>query len=141
MNVQKELILALKLKDPVKTRILRDLKNRTDLMIKDLKRELTEKEIQDVLQKMVKDRNKSIDMYKTGNRQDLVDIESVEVIEIEKYLPKKMNADEIFVAVTELSSKMDAPVFGTVMKEFRAKYPDQDGSLVASVLKTIFPMK
>jgi uncharacterized protein YqeY len=44
-----------------------------------------------VLQGMVKQRRESIELYKQGNRQDLVEQESAEIAVIERFLPQQMD--------------------------------------------------
>ena len=51
---------------------------------------LSETDVIQVLQKMVKQRRDSIETYKQGGRQDLVDQEAAEIKVIEEYLPRQM---------------------------------------------------
>ncbi len=53
-----------------------------------------ETEIIDLLQKMVRQRQESIALYKQGNRQELADQEQGEINIIERFLPKKMSEGE-----------------------------------------------
>jgi uncharacterized protein YqeY len=55
--------------------------------------------VTEVLQKMVKQRRESIDMYVKGNRQELADIEAAEVAVIETFLPRQMSDEELGAAV------------------------------------------
>src|SRR3954465_4275034 len=55
--------------------------------------------VTEVLQKMVKQRRESIDMYVKGGRQELADIEAAEVAVIEDFLPRQMSDDELGAAV------------------------------------------
>ena len=55
--------------------------------------------VTEVLQKMVKQRRESIDMYVKGNRQELADIEAAEVAVIEDFLPRQMSDEELGAAV------------------------------------------
>ena len=48
-----------------------------------------------ILQKMIKQRKESAEMYIAGNRQDLADAELAQAAIIERYLPKQMSAEEI----------------------------------------------
>ena len=58
--------------------------------------------ITEVLQKMVKQRRESIDMYAKGGRQELADAESREIEVIEDFLPKQMNDQEMGAAIDKI---------------------------------------
>lgn len=146
MNVQKELMEAIRAKDTVKVLVLRDLKGRLEFKLQSEKRELdangvrlplTEDEIQETLQEMFKDRSKSIKMMTDGNRPDLVAKEQAEIEEIKKYLPKKMDADAIKTVLTEIVKNTEKPVFKDVIQAFKQAHADEDMRLVATLLKEI----
>ena len=149
MNVQKELIDALKAKDTMKILVFRDLKGRLEFKLQSEERALdangvrlpiTEDEIQETLQEMFKDRSKSIKIMTEGNRPDLVAKEQAEIEEIKKYLPKKMDADAVRVALNEIiqSCKSDTkPLFKDVIQVFKQLHVDEDMRLVSTILKEI----
>ena len=55
--------------------------------------------ILEMLQKMVKQRQESIEMYRKGNRDDLVQQEQEEIAIIETFLPKQMGEEEMAAAI------------------------------------------
>jgi uncharacterized protein YqeY len=55
-----------------------------------------------VLQKLIKQRKESADIYKTQNREDLYEIEMAEMYVIEPYLPQQMTRFEIEGFIQEL---------------------------------------
>ena len=55
--------------------------------------------VNEVLQKMVKQRRESIDMYRKGGRDELADAEAAEIAVIEEFLPRQMSDEEIGAAV------------------------------------------
>ena len=82
-------------------------------------------EILDLLQKMVRQRQDSIEMYDKGGRQDLVDKEAAEIKVIERFLPKQLNEDEISAAVSEVIDALEASSIkdmGRVMGELKQRY-------------------
>jgi uncharacterized protein YqeY len=82
-------------------------------------------EILDLLQKMVRQRHDSIEMYDKGGRQDLVDKEAAEIEVIERFLPKQLNEDEIRAAVDEVIGALEASSIkdmGRVMGELKQRY-------------------
>ena len=79
----------------------------------------------EVLQKMVKQRRESIEMYAKGGRQELADAEAAEVAEIERFLPKQMNAEETAAAVEAIKAELgasDMKDMGRVMAELKARH-------------------
>ena len=58
--------------------------------------------VTEVLQKMIKQRRESIDMYKKGGRDELADAEAAEIAVIEEFLPRQMSDEEIGAAVEAL---------------------------------------
>ena len=67
-----------------------------------------DEEILDLLQKMVRQRRDSIEMYEKAERQDLVDKEAAEIEVIERFLPKQLNEDEIRGVVGEVIGELEA---------------------------------
>lgn len=94
-----------------------------------------------ILQKLVKQRRESAEIYKTQNRQDLYDQESFEANVIEAYLPQKMSEAEIIEAIkkviaeTGASSQKDmGKVMGIVSKQLAGK---ADNKVVAEKVKEL----
>ena len=55
--------------------------------------------VTEVLQKMIKQRRESIDMYRKGGREELAEAEAAEVAVIEGFLPRQMSDEEMAVAI------------------------------------------
>ena len=55
--------------------------------------------VTDVLQKMIKQRRESVEMYTKGNRAELAAIETAEIAVIERFLPQQMSEDEAKAAI------------------------------------------
>ena len=64
--------------------------------------------VTEVLQKMVKQRRESIDLYVKGGRQELADIEAAEVIVIEDFLPQQMSEAETAAAIEAIKAELGA---------------------------------
>jgi uncharacterized protein YqeY len=94
-----------------------------------------------VLQKLVKQRKESADIYQSQNRPDLFEIENEELQVIEAYLPQQMNRDAISdyikdaVARTGATSMKDmGKIMGLVNKELAGK---ADGKTISEVVKEV----
>ena len=64
--------------------------------------------VTEVLQKMVKQRRESIDMYRKGGREELADAEAAEVAVIEEFLPRQMSDEEIAAAIDAIVAETGA---------------------------------
>jgi uncharacterized protein YqeY len=89
---------------------------------------ITDDEVLQMLQSMVKQRRDSIAMYEQGGRLELAEREQQEIDIIQRYLPKQMTEDEIAQAVQDLFEEMNASglkQMGAVMGELRERYAGQ----------------
>ena len=86
--------------------------------------------VTEVLQKMIKQRRESIDLYEKGGRKELADAERAEVAVIEDFLPQQMNeaeagtAIDAIIAETGASSVKDMGRVMAVLKERHAGQMD-----------------
>ena len=81
--------------------------------------------VTEVLQKMIKQRRESIDMYVKGGRQELADAEAAEVAVIERFLPTAMSEDETRAAIEAIKAELGAAGMkdmGRVMAELKARH-------------------
>lgn len=79
----------------------------------------------EVLQKMVKQRRESIEMYTKGGRRELADAEAAEVAVIERFLPRQMSAEETAAAIEAIKAELGASEMkdmGRVMAELKARH-------------------
>jgi len=96
-------------------------------------------QIRAMMQGMIKQRRESIEMYKKGNRQDLVDQESAEIAVIERFLPKQMDEAAIKDAVAKAIAAAGAASIkdmGKVMGELKKTYAGQmDFAAAGAIVK------
>lgn len=64
--------------------------------------------VTEVLQKMIKQRRESIDMYQKGGREELAAAEAAEVAVIESFLPKQMSDEELGAAIDAIVTETGA---------------------------------
>jgi uncharacterized protein len=64
--------------------------------------------VTEVLQKMIKQRRESIDMYRKGNREELADAEAREIAVIEGFLPAQLSDEEMGAAVDAIMAETGA---------------------------------
>ena len=86
------------------------------------KEEISQEIIFSILKNMIKQRNESIDLYKKGNRQELVDKEKKEIDIIQRFLPKQLDENVIKDICKEIIEKLNAKNMsdmGKVMAEIK----------------------
>lgn len=127
-KIKNDLKEAMKSKDALKVSCLRmilaDMKNTAIAKQEELKDE----DIVQIFQKQMKQRKDSIESFKKGNRQDLVDKETKELKIIQEYLPEQLPASEIAkivkeaIAKTGVTDKKDmGKVMGAVMPKVKGR--------------------
>jgi hypothetical protein len=103
--------------------------------------ELKEEDELKLLQKLVKQRKESLEIFQQQNRADLAKKEQEEIEVIEKFLPKQLSADELktvlvkIIADTGASSPADmGKVMGTATKQLAGK---ADGKAISALVKEL----
>ena len=142
-QVDQDIKQAMLAKQPDRLRGLRAIKSalllaRTE---KGAAEELTEEAEIKVLQKLIKQRKESADIYKAQNREDLYDIEIQEMQVIEPFLPQQLRAEDIETFLKELISRVGATsqkdmgkVMGAANKELAGK---ADGRTISELVKKL----
>jgi uncharacterized protein YqeY len=80
--------------------------------------------VTEVLQKMIKQRRESVDLYRKGNREELAAAEEAEIAVIERFLPRQMSDDEAKVAIASIIAETGAGSMkdmGRVMAQVKEK--------------------
>lgn len=100
---------------------------------------LTDQEILGIVSKSIKSRKDSIEEFKKGGRDDLVQKESREIEYLNIYLPKPLSKEEIAKAIEDIIKETGASSgkdFGRVMKEMMSRYQGQvDGKEIGEIIK------
>jgi len=100
--------------------VIADAKNRQI----ELRRDLTDEDVTDVIRKGIKRRRESIEMFDKGGRADLAGKERNEVEALGKYLPPSVSDEEIRSAVRAAIAAGAAnvgAVMGKVMGQFKGR--------------------
>lgn len=94
-----------------------------------------------MLQKMVKQRKDSLDVFKQQNRADLAQKEEEEIAVIERFLPKQMSEAELKEALTKIIAETGASspadmgkVMGVATKQLAGK---ADGKAISAAVKEL----
>ena len=101
---------------------------------------LSDADLLSLLQKMIKQRQESVELYVKGGREELAAQEREEIAIISAYLPKQMSDDEMKAAITAAISESGAAGMkdmGKVIAVLRAKYAGQmDFGKASGLVKT-----
>jgi uncharacterized protein YqeY len=93
------------------------------------------------MQKMVKQRKETAEIYVTQGRKDLADVESFQAAVIEEYLPKQMSEEEVRSELVKIITSAGATgpgdmgkVMGLASKQLAGK---AEGKMISSVVKEL----
>lgn len=151
MNLEQKIMTELKTamlaKDEAGLRSLRAIKAAI-LLVKTAvggKGELKEEDETRLLQKLIKQRKDSLDIFQQQNRPDLAQKEQEEIAVIEKFLPKQLSAQELKEALIKIITQSGASssadlgkVMAIATKQFAGK---ADGKTVSALAKELLAIK
>lgn len=131
---------AMLAKEAAKLEALRAVKSAI-LLLKTSAEGYTDETETKALQKMVKQRKETADIYNTQNRKDLADTELFQAGIIESYLPKQMSEEEIKAEVAKIITSVGASspadmgkVMGAATKQLAGK---ADGKIISAIVKEL----
>jgi len=141
-QIQKDITDAMKARDEQRLSCLRMVK--TALKHREIEKmaPLDDKESQQVLTTLIKQRKDSVEQFTKGGRQEMADKEAAEIKLIENYLPKAAAESDIIAGVKATIAEMGSPTMkdmGTDMKNAMARFAAAgmrvDGKVVSEAVK------
>jgi uncharacterized protein YqeY len=139
-KINADIKAAMLAKEAQKLEALRAIKSAILLLKTSGEANTPEAEIK-ALQKMVKQRKETAEIYQKQNRNDLAEIELAQAAVIEKYLPAQMSEDEIREALKQIIAQVGAKspadmgkVMGVATKELSGK---ADGKTISAIVKQL----
>ena len=142
-TINQDIKIAMLAKDETSLRSLRAIKSALLLAKteKGASQDITEEAEIKVLQRLVKQRKESADIYKGQNRDDLYKIETDEIEVIEKYLPQQLSQEELNTYIKGLIQKLNVTsvkemgkIMGVANKELSGK---ADGKAISETIKSL----
>ena len=134
-RLQQELTAARKAQDKPGTLLigttLAEVKNREI----ELKRELTDDDVIEVVRRGIKKRREAIELFVKGGRNEMADKERAEVAMLERYLPAQVSSDEIRIAIKAAiaaGANNVGAVMGKVMPQFKGR---AEGSAINAIAR------
>lgn len=144
MNIEEkingEIKTAMLAKDAKRLEALRAIKS-VVLLLKTSPEGLTEDSANKAIQKEVKKRKETAEIYKAQNRPDLEEVELFQAAVMEEYLPKQLSEDEIKAELQKIIASVGASgpgdlgkVMGAASKAFNGR---ADNKIVSALVKQI----
>lgn len=134
-RLQHDLVVARKAQEKAQIlllgTVLADLKNRRI----ELRRDLSEDDVIEVLRRGIKRRRESVEMFEKGGRHELAAKEGAEIALLERYLPTQVSDDELRAAVRGAvagGATNIGAVMGKVMPQFKGR---ADGSRINAIAR------
>ena len=139
-KINADIKAAMLAKNAARLEALRAIKSAI-LLLKTSPEGLTEESAAKAMQKEVKKRRETAEIYKQQNRNDLGDVEIFQASVIEEYLPKQMGEAELRSSIQNLISELGASSpadMGKVMGTASKKYAGQaDGKMISTIVKEL----
>jgi uncharacterized protein YqeY len=138
-NIEAGLKKALKEHEVVRVSTLRMLLGAIKYREVEKIRPLTEEEFYGVVKTLIKQHSESIESFKKGNRQDLVEKEEKELLVLQEFVPAQMTAAELSGEVDEAVRQLEAKTpkdMGKVMKFLMEKHASRiDGKVLSEMVR------
>jgi uncharacterized protein len=142
-QIQKDIVAAMKAREEQRLSCLRMVKTALKNKEIDKMAPLDDKESQQILSTLIKQRKESIEQFTKGGRLEMADKEAAEIKLIEAYLPKEAGEQEIVAGVRAAMIDMTGPLtmkdMGSVMKAAMAQFAAAglrvDGKVVSEAVK------
>jgi uncharacterized protein YqeY len=140
-QIDNDLKAAMKGGDKSRTVTLRTLKSAIKYAEIEARRELGEQDLLAVIAQQAKQRRESIEEFKKGRRDDLVEKETADLAILESYLPAQLSEEEIKAKAEAVIAELgvtDMKGMGQVMKQLMAELKGQaDGKVVNQIVRQL----
>src|SRR5579863_3755407 len=141
-QIQKDIVAAMKAREEHRLSTLRMVKSALKNREVEKMAPLDEKESQQVLATLIKQRKDSVEQFTKGGRQEMADKEAAEIVLIESYMPQAASENEVVAGVKAVIAEMGQPTMkdmGAVMKNAMARFTGAgmrvDGKMVSETVK------
>ncbi len=140
-RLQADLKTAMKEKDTFKRDVIRFVMSAIKQIEVDERKELTDADIEAILVKQIKQRNDSIEQFRKGGREDLVEQNEKELEVLRSYLPEPMSEEEVRKVLEEIVAETGASGMkdmGKVMGAAKAKIGSRaEGRVINQIAKEL----
>ena len=138
-QINNDMKLAMKSQDREKLNVIRMVKGAIQLAKVELKHELSDEEVIDIISKQIKMRKDSIAEFTKAGREDLVKQYQAEIDILVSYMPEQLSLEEVTKIIEEAFSKVEPTSpkqMGLIMKEVTPKVKGKfDMGEVSKIIK------
>ncbi len=138
-QILEDLKLAMKNQDKERLSVIRMVKGSIQMSELNKKHELSDEEVIDVISKEIKSRKDSINEFKKGSREDLVQKTQSEIDILSEYLPKQLTEEELNEIINKVFDEVkpeSSKDMGKIMKTLKPKVNGKtDMGLVSKIVK------
>ena len=138
-RILEDLKSAMKAQDKELLSVIRMVKGAIQMEELDKKHELSDDEVITVISKQIKTRKESIEEFKKGNRQDLIEQTESEIDILNKYMPEQLSEeevnkiiDDIFVELKPTSIRDMGKIMGVASSKLNGR---ADKSYISTYIK------
>lgn len=136
-KIQENLTLALKDKDGASTLVYRNILAKiTEFEKANSNKEVNDNEVINVIEKLAKQREESIKLFKEGGRSDLAEKEEFELNLLKSFLPTKFNEQETREILLELIDS-GCNTMALLMKQLNNYGNKMDKKLASEIIKSL----
>lgn len=138
-QILEDLKTAMKNQDKERLSVIRMVKGAIQMSELNKKHELSDEEVIDVISKEIKSRKDSINEFKKGGREDLIEKTQNEIAILSEYLPKQLTEEELNEIIDKIFDEVkpeSSKDMGKIMKELKPQVNGKaDMGLVSKIVK------
>lgn len=139
-RLESDMVKAAKARDSERLGVIRFVRSRTKNRQIELKRELKDEDVVEVLARIAKQHKESIEQFQEGGRDELVERERRQLAVIEEYLPAQLGEQELLEILSEVIEETGASGprdIGVVMKTIMPRVKGRaDGRMVKALVQS-----
>lgn len=139
-KINSEMVSAAKAKDKIRLSTIRMIKSTLHNKEIELKGELSDADLLQMLSSIVKQRKDSIEQFRKGGRTDLTEKEEAELKVVQEFMPEQMSEEKIEAEIEKAIGEVSAvsiKEMGKVMKVLMPRLTGMaDGKMVSEKVKT-----
>lgn len=138
-QILEDLKTAMKNQDKERLSVIRMVKGAIQMSELNKKHELSDEEVIDVISKEIKSRKDSINEFKKGGREDLIEKTQNEIAILSEYLPRQLTEEELNEIIDKIFDEVkpeSSKDMGKIMKELKPQVNGKaDMGLVSKIVK------
>ena len=139
-RLESDMVKAAKARDSERLGVIRFVRSRTKNLEIELRRELKDEDVVEVLARIAKQHKESIEQFQEGGRDELVERERRQLAVVEEYLPAQLGEQELLEILSEVVEETGAAGprdIGVVMKTIMPRIKGRaDGKMVKTLVQS-----